>query len=237
MQHFQTQVADRYNALLGIEEAKRRLDELGGEEMLGRVLSVIGEAGLAESVGIRLLHKHNDVFGEEIMLEAVTEDEDGFALVTKPVAASAANDFVCNSWQLSGDTFVPSEFSDRSVVESPTFEVVEHKTTFNRLAAVLHEYGAESVLGPCLNYSEEVLARRPQEDAKLLERIDSDNRANIVRFALADDPALRTSVKTKWKATRAVDETGKNSWAAACSCTCYAFPETGKHSGTHAHIK
>ena len=224
-----------YNALLDVSDASHALDERGGDATVRQVLGIIMEAGLEKYLGVRLLHKHNDIRSGEMMLETSIDDNHGFALVTAPRDLSAVCASTCNSWQLTSDGFVPSEFSSPHLINSDGFDAHDNARVFCRLETAIKDLRVESVLGPCLTYSEYVKSHRPQADAKLLETTGPDDRSNIVRYAMSDDPAFLNSIKTKWVLEQILDGDGKMIWATGCVQTCYVFPEGG-HSGTQTHI-
>jgi hypothetical protein len=221
-----------YNSLLPICDATGSLRKRGGECRLDRVLSVICDAGLERDLGIRLLHKHNDIACEEIMCETATIDAEGFALVTAALPQKNAADAVPNSWRLAGDRFEPVEFSDPDLVRKSPVELTH--PVFFRLAEVLEEEGMADLIGPCLLYSDQVAAQAPAPDAAFLEKTDFDNRANVVRYVLRDDLSFANSAKTKWYAKRVSGPDGKSAWLTACNCFRSVMPEGG-HQGTKTH--
>jgi hypothetical protein len=225
---------ERYNGLLGIVEANRALGTIGGEETVGKILSVIADAGLEDIIGIRLLHRHNNISDNEMMFESDVVDDDGFALVTSAVGTSQIEAPSSNSWQFSGSGYLPTEFSDPRLLVDPDFSVRNHQCTFNRLSEALCDYRAEVVLGPCVNYSEFVSSFSPGVNSAFLEKTDSDNRLNVVRYISVTDPAFTNSAKTKWLAKRIIDDQGMRKWTTACNCYCAVFP-AGGHQGTKYH--
>lgn len=232
-QHSSASSASVYNALYEVAEANKVLRSRGGEDTVGRYLSIVARANLQEHVGMRLLHKHNDISTDEIMLETAEFDQEGFALVTAATRMDGTKNIVCNSWQATRDGYVPVEYS-ASVVMAPAFDASEHADTFEELASALMKDGMSDLLGPCLNYSSYVSAFAPSIDAAFLEKTDFANRANVVRYVKRDDVAFQNSAKTKWYAKMTIDASGKVSWTTACNCFCSVFPEGG-HQGTTTH--
>ncbi len=226
-----------YNSLLCVAEADRALNALGGENIVSQILSVFVSAGLEREFGIRLLHKHNDIVSGEVMLERSVVDDAGFALVTRPALSTETGQMLCNSWQLTETGFTPCEYSSTDIVFNPKLDLAETAPVFSLLATALRDFGVESILGPCRNYSECVDAHRPSVESKLLETTDEENRANVVRFVTPDDVGLVQSVKTKWHAEQVEGEVGKLMWAAGCKLVCSIIPETGKHQGTKTHVR
>jgi hypothetical protein len=222
-----------YNGLRPISEASRVLNETGGDEVVSRLLGIIAEEGFGDELGIRLLHKHNDIAADEMMVERGIVDEEGFALVTGATVAGGESRAVCNSWQLIGGEFVPVEFSHNELIVSG----VSPRTmgaVFSRLADEITSLGVEDLLGPSVNYSDSVNRRAPCENAAFLEKTDEEDRQNVVRYVSRDDVAFQGSAKTKWHAKQILDESGKLIWMTACNCFCSVFPEGG-HQGTKTH--
>jgi hypothetical protein len=225
---------ESYNGLLGIVEANRALRTIGGEETVGKILSVIADAGLEDVVGIRLLHRHNNISGDEMMFESDVIDPEGFALITSAVRTSQIEESSSNSWQFTASGYLPTEFSDPNLLADPDFSVKDHQRTFNYLSEALCDYRAETVLGPCVNYSEFVTSFSPGANSAFLEKTDSDHRLNVVRYISITDSAFINSAKTKWLAKRIIDDQGIRKWTTACSCYCAVFP-AGGHQGTKYH--
>src|SRR5687767_12911031 len=101
-----------YNSLSEVAEADRSLQACGRHVALDALLSVIRRHKLEEFVCIRLLHKHNEIRSGERMVESAIVDDEGFALVTRPIKHTLASTAaIPNSWKLEGDEFVPIEYS------------------------------------------------------------------------------------------------------------------------------
>jgi hypothetical protein len=233
MMQIQTSNARSYNDLMDVQSANRALEERGGEKVVERYLSIIAEAGLQNEVGIRLLHKHNDLHTDEVMLEADILDEEGFALVTAATSESKLVQCACNSWQASPEGYVPIEYSTSKLVD-PSFSINEHERVFSHLSEALIRDGMSDLLGPCVLYSNYVADFSPSEDAAFLEKTDVDSRSNVVRYVLRDDVAFTRSSKTKWHAKQMIDASGRLVWMTACNCFCSVAPEGG-HQGTTTH--
>jgi len=224
-----------YNDLLPIAAAQRAFKERGGEVAVDKLLSIIAEAGAESTVGVRLLHKHNDLDPSEIMYETGTVDEKGFALVTSAVSrGDVRSGPVCNSWCLTGSEFTAVEFSEAHII-APESDVTRHENLFHRLADAIVDLKVAAILGPCLNYSSYVEGFAPSPDAAFLEKTDFKNRANVVRYVLRSDAEFSNSAKTKWRAKRITDQIGRATWMTACNCFCSVFPDGSGHQGTTTH--
>jgi hypothetical protein len=228
-----TCVEKSYNSLLDVADAHRKLESLGGDDALAPLLSVIFEAGLEAFIGIRLLHKHNDISADEIMHERMVVDDEGFSLVTAAMPRADVVDVACNSWQLSDTGYIPVEYSDSNLL-CAGFDVKKYASVLGDLARLIRSGGVADILGPCLNYSEAVGLHAPSADSAFLEKTDAVVRSNVVRYVLRDDVAFTNSAKTKWQAQRVVDASGKVTWMTACNCFCSVLP-SGGHQGTTTH--
>jgi len=218
---------------MDVAPANTKLAELGGENAVGQLLEIIAESGLEKEVGIRLLHKHNEISIDEFMLEVATFDVEGFALCTAPQPLSGVVSKVPNSWRLSGSGATPIEYSDPKLVNA-AFNVSDHAGMFDRLSKRIADLGVTDLLGPCLVYSDDVYRHSVVDAPAFLEKTDEKNRANVVRIVAKDDAQFTNSAKTKWTANKIVDEAGNVSWMTACNCFC-AISEEGGHQGTTYH--
>lgn len=226
--------ASFYNALLPISDANRALTRLGEDETVGRLLSVIQRFGLQDRLGVRLLHKHNDISADEVMYESSSFDSEGFAITTTAIVQSHINSMAPNSWQFVEGRYVPVEFSDPILVSDPHLEIDAFNGLLQEISNVLIETGTANLLGLCLHYSSYVEDHDPFERSAFLEKTDFDNRSNVVRYVSLNDVAFMNSAKTKWRAVQAVDAEGNLVWTTACNCFCSVFPQGG-HQGTTTH--
>jgi hypothetical protein len=121
-----------YNRLLDLKGATSKLFELGGEDTVGKILSVIKAQELEELISVRLLHKHNDISDQEIMLETAMIDEEGIALITAATARNSIGKTSCNSWQFIDGRYIEIEFSDPCLLVNSAFNIVDHKYSSGR---------------------------------------------------------------------------------------------------------
>lgn len=224
-------IAGSYNSLFGIADASRELDRRGGDQVVGKYLKVIYDAGFGKEIGLRLLHKHNDISPREVMLESEFFDDEGFALVTEATPVSDRPDIIPNSWIATPQGYIAVEFSKRSLLQPVVHEIDE---MLQELAKTLLSDEMADILGPSINYSEFVDAQAPYSDSAFLEKTDYEHRANVVRYVQRGDPAIRHSAKTKWHAKRTRDHDGNPVWLASCNCFCSVAPQGG-HLGTKTH--
>jgi hypothetical protein len=224
---------ENYNRLMQVTHATKYLAEAGGDAVVGPVLEKIAELGLGNEIGLRLLHKHNDLETGEAMVERDFADDEGYALVTS-VTSGGLRDYVPNSWQLTENGFIAIEYSHPDLLCSPHFDITANAEKFSKLYELLSELKLDRVLGPSINYNRNVYQDEDPTNTAFLEKTDVENRANVVRRVNRHDPSFTNSAKTKWYARRMMDSDGKVRWLTACNCFCSVFPEGG-HQGTTTH--
>lgn len=234
-------LTESYNSLFPVADANFALAQLGGDAAVSKALSAIVDVGLEDVLGLRLLHKHNDISFGEIMVETAAYDDEGFSLVTSPSGENLKSASP-NSWMLMAGRFVPVEFSEHKLLQDPNFRIEEYEEELSNLANILISENLSKVLGPCLNYSDWVKKQKPEGiiGDKFLEKTDEDCRANVLRYVSLDDPDFINSSKTKWSVNKTQsegeekNEGEEKTWTASCSCFCSVFPQGG-HQGTKTH--
>jgi len=229
-----TREAKTYNSLLPIRDAVAYLAEAGGDAVVVRALEAIVELGLGDEIGLRLLHKHNDLEDGEAMVECGITDAEGYALITTAVSSGLTTS-TPNSWRLTREDSIAIEHSDPNLLCVQKFDVEENWKKFQVLYDVLAGLNVQHVLGPCINYNPKVYGDRTVEDVALLEKTDFENRANVVRPVDREDRSFTNSARTKWYAKREVGSDGRVRWLTACNCFCSVFPNGSGHEGTKTH--
>jgi hypothetical protein len=224
-----------YNALLPVADAASHLAKAGGDAAVIPVLEKIVSLGLGDNIGLRLLHKHNDLRHTEHMFEREFSDEEGHALVTAATGQQSQKR-VPNSWQLTADGCIAIEYSDPALLCAPDFDVEANAGKLAELYAVLADMKLDHLLGPSVNYDKHVYRGKDISAVAFLEKTDVEHRANVVRMLDHTDPSIANSTKTKWYAQPTVDSNGKTKWLTACNCFCSVSPNGDGHQGTTTHI-
>ena len=96
-----SEISKSYNNLPTVFEANEYLNKHNTKQIFYELFEIIKKYNLENTVGVRLLHKHNDISSNEIMLEKSNFDEDGFALITQATTISEEltdESYVPNSW-------------------------------------------------------------------------------------------------------------------------------------------
>lgn len=225
--------ATLYNSLHSVTDAVALLAKAGGDAIVSRALEEIVRLDLCDEIGLRLLHKHNDVGDGEAMIEKEKLDDEGYALVTEATTLST-DEWAPNSWILTREGALPLEYSDPTLLCNSKLIPLGGTALFSGLHRVLSNLNVEHLLGPFVIYSAKVYQEKPAYEVAFLEKTDFEHRANVVRMVDRNDPLIANSAKTKWYAKRVVDLDGHRRWITACNCFCSVFPQGG-HIGTTTH--
>ncbi|WP_041388681.1 hypothetical protein [Polaromonas sp. JS666] len=233
-----------YNKLPTVFDADLALRQRDRDSVIEELLIVIEDHGLQNSVGLRLLHRHNEIAESEVMLEEARFDEHGLALVTlaSPVAAVDST-VAANSWMLDGDEFIAVEYSRASLLQSPGVSPKTQPLFFSALQRKLREFDVETWVGPALIESDFV-SSHSQGRELLLEQSAFDDRANVLRYVSIDEIAPSGVVETFWvasveAATRKSPATkapgGTKTIKKVCKRICPSVQNPPVHQGTFIH--
>jgi hypothetical protein len=227
-------IAPHYNASLLVDEAHKQLNgSLNKEKALQALCSVIKRHNLASEIGIRLLHRHNDISSGELMVEDVEVGSDKvLTLTTRPLGVEAItnSEIHPNSWKFTDGSYVPFEFSAKRVLA----DIVSPETRracFEDMADVLKQFGVEEWLGPCVNLSPAFEAYKPNANSILSEVSDEDARHNVVRYVDQAEIDPGKTIETSWSVSLSPEGTSPNR---VCTRVCQILPD-GRHQGTFVH--
>jgi len=236
-------IASTYNALDDVVIADQALSDVGRESGITALLAVIRAHGLEEFIGLRLLHKHNDIAEGEMMLEDSRIDQEGFALITRATSISeSSSDASPNSWILCDDGFAPFEFSRSYLLLDANISPVTHPEFFHELASAIRHAGLARLIGPALMPSSLVDEHRPAGADLMLESSALDDRANVLRFAVSSELSIGSPIETFWATggtekpeTSAPSEQEKVTPARVCTKICPSVQNPPVHQGTYIH--
>jgi hypothetical protein len=232
-----TLIATHYNFLPTVLDADQELNSNDRDRALRTLSSVIARHGLERYLGIRLLHKHNDIADGEIMVEDIEIDSAGeFTLVTEPKDYAGRGDkWQPNSWKLVGDDFIPIEFSCKDLLADTETSSPAQSQCFSELATSLRALQLEHLLGPTVNVGSAVEIHRPNGDAILSEVTDEEHRRNIVKFVDLNNVDQSKVIETAWFADTQTDSLKlAQSCRTVCRKICPSLPGGG-HKGTFQH--
>jgi hypothetical protein len=237
-------VVNTYNRLPEVFEADLKLVSFGRDNALKVLFEIIRNHKLENHVGIRLLHKHNLIFENEIMVEGAISDSEGFALVTQALPISDVDGRVVpNSWVLTDSAFIPMEFSHKNLVFNSKICPETKPEFFAELATKLRELGLSTVLGPALISSDFVKSNSPGSSTLMIERSALDDRVNILRYARSNDFSKDSFVETYWCINSESDCQTENERQSqnepkpmvVCQRICPSVQNPPVHQGTYVH--
>lgn len=208
-----------YNHLPNVELADTMLSAAGRVQVLSKLSKLIVQYGLEETIGIRLLHKHNLIDENEIMLEREERDSSGRPCLTTHAIAQkdvVGGPKIANSWRTSDNRAVPIEFSvDPLVASCWRDEIVQLLKQFGVLTSKLYVSG---FMGPAILPRKFYSEHRPVFPAILLERTDRSRRANVVQYEPLDALKQINFIETTWKVQ--TNFAGGHEFLQGCSTYC-----------------
>ena len=198
-------LTDTYNSLPTIEQAASSITDHAFISVLDNLGYLILSNNLENYIGLRLLHKHNNLCERELMIEK--EDlsaDDRPSLSTAPLIPSHNLDsFYPSIWQLVADEFLPLEYTTDPIVAD-----VQHRfdSEFTSgFTTLLNRSGLQKLIGPCAIKRQFYTKYRPVKSALLIEVTDPQKRANIVTFTDTQDLPVSKLVPTTWEIKRSFD--------------------------------
>lgn len=237
-------VEPTYNRLATVFDADMALQCADRDTIIESLLDLIVDFDLHESVGLRLLHRHNDIGESEVMLEEARVDGQGLALITVACPAATIDSTVAvNSWLLGEDDFVPMEYSRATLLESPEVCPASYPEFFAALAKRLRELKVEKWVGPALIESKSVSEHACGRNV-LLEQSAIDDRANVLRYVSSHEVEAISTVETFWvssieaatKKTSVSKEPPKTKTTKkVCKRICPLVQNPPVHQGTYIH--
>lgn len=229
-----------YNNLQDVLVADEKLSFMGRNETLSPLCQTILKYRLEDTVGIRLLHNHNHIGENEVMLEREEMDANGTYCLTTLAVEQAANKGFANSWKLDKGSYFPLEFSADPLVANETDKFIGKEDFIKEFNDQLETLGAAHILGPCVLGRMFYEERKPSgSDVLLVEITDEKRRANILKYYHSHEIKIDKLIQTVWKATAGGNYTQNLSLAEAMStCTPICAPVAVVHcdpndDGTH----
>lgn len=239
--HSAIEVNNPYNQLQTVFDADSSLQQKGRDAIIEEIIDVIMSFGLQNSVGLRLLHRHNAITVNEVMLEDARFDEHGIALVTLATPVEEIDSTVCaNSWMLDGDNFIPCEYSRKSLLKYPDITPNNNQQFFRAMGQKLRQLQVEKWIGPALIESNLVSSYAAGREL-LLEQSALDDRANVLRYVSTDETNPSGFVETFWVASarhaaaKASGSSKKAKKKRVCKRICPRVQNPPVHQGTYIH--
>ena len=195
-----------YNGLKEAEEANQVLLERSNfETLLKEAGPWICKHEMQDYIGLRLLHKHNDLSAGDRMVEYFSDEYDDGALVTGkflPVDESSGEPLKA----------VPSIWAAASVENEEPFFALEYTTDEGGRAAyakistqqeflvglrsILAGHNLEDLIGIS---SITRLSLKAKADQVFMELIDLDLVENVLLLTDVKDPLMSSSIQTSWR--------------------------------------
>lgn len=203
----------RYNNLPSVLKANARLLERHDhKDVILKMGKLILDAGLQDTIAVKLLHRHCNLQSDEIMLETFEVLEGGRpALSTvRTISATVPERVVPSVWTVGPDGNVNAwEFggSDNYPIERTFFEV--NKPFFQRVCATATELETSDLLGLSLKSNRIVVDRATQE---LIEVTDEQRGANVVSVYAKQTFDVVNLITTTWDFSSVVGASCSSCW-------------------------
>jgi hypothetical protein len=223
-----------YNLLNDVESANTFLRSKGNfDDVLMEIGRLVIGFNLQNLLGVRLLHKHNDISSRQFMIEDQENSvSDGLTLTTRRMNRSNINfDYIPSIWRCCVDGSIePIEFCRSTLTDVEVSFFLTHMHIFQNIAVLIKSHGLEQVLGLCL-LNKSSLPHDSDSEA-LVEYIDIFRSANIVKIR----PKWMTSnlnyLETTWEFRTAETMTCvRNCYS---YCVVYSPGHAIKHHSWHA---
>jgi hypothetical protein len=214
-----------YNTLPSVIPADEALSEKGDSELFfNRAANLVCRFGLEAYVGVCLLHNHNSVGTDELMVESLESLGDGRpALVMALTKTREAGESVPAVWKLQEaagqQLFVPLEYSTQEQARDGYQRLLENHLFLTEFSALLLEFDYQNIIGLTVLRSD-ALRRGPGDH--LVERAYRGRIANIVTAEQRTEESRQNLVTTNWHFVKkmAEDETECTVWG-ECERSCH----------------
>jgi hypothetical protein len=198
-----------YNRLLSVREATEQLRN--GHDLnalLGRLGDLTAHAGLEKVLAIRLLHRHNGLKSDDVMVERLELLDGQPALTTlRMTAADVGQPCIPSVWRCGrAGEIEPLEFGYASLYSVEQSFLEKHRRFFAKFAAATSEMGVFELLGLCLQSN---ALEADEVEEILTEYTDSDRDANVVVVRPRAHEGDTLSYDTTWKSSGSVITTCK----------------------------
>ncbi len=191
---------NQYNELADVVSSS---DYVKSHPKFDSVLLAIGEMlvrhQLNEVIGVRLLHRHNELHNNEYMIEAAGTLADGrdALITTRRMLESSPVEFVPVIWKcLENGEVIPLEFCEKAVVSLEADFFVKNKIFFAEFFEAISTHGLERHLGLCLLVKSALLHDKATH--LMVENIDETAVANVVTLKARATFDSSNAIETVW---------------------------------------
>jgi hypothetical protein len=187
--------AERYNNLLSVEEADKRLKiQTDFNEFLEKVFALTLESKI--ELGLRLIHKHISLKEDKAMIEKYTEFNNKPALITS--AEFVDEKTYPASWLLNEDkTLTVFEYSRDLHVKRTLDKIIKDPLPFINICQLIKQYHFEFLLAPCIHARDSLV--HFDENKHFIEKTYSDLLASVVQQSDERKPGS-SYISTLWGA-------------------------------------
>ncbi|MCK1580672.1 hypothetical protein IVB03_14040 [Bradyrhizobium sp. 168] len=217
-----------YNALPGIERANGAIRQ---EREFNVVMSELGKVvldhRLEDIIGIRLLHRHNDLRPGDLMVEDLEQVDGAAALVTARYANSEVQfDFMPSMWACRGaEGRQDLEFSRQSLLPIDRYFLKSNRDFFVGFAEKARALDVEDFLGVCVLDRDGFPVNK--ESQTEVESTDVVRPANVIRVRSKDLVRTENYFETTWQVHR------ESSTSCPTTCCSYCTPRSPGHEISH----
>ena len=200
--------------------------------------------GVQSSIGICLLHNHNYLDDDEIMLEYTSHLNDGRpSLVMQRTKTNKEFLKLPVNWKVvvddDGYTYMPIEFSTVDGVTEANNLLEDNPELLREFAALVIRYGLSNLVGLAV-YRHDFL--RQQENDVFIETTDPKIIANVIAACPKETTDLTMVTPTLWRFQTNPDE--EKPQGCVCGCRYEVLCNTAddphrprtQHGGIHGHV-
>ncbi|KAA1244557.1 hypothetical protein F0Q45_24850 [Mycobacterium simiae] len=197
--------AEQYNLLLDVNSADQSVHE---DQKLARLLEQAGayffKFGVDEYYSVELLHKHNTIDPDHIMLEDAEVLGDGTAALTtmKVKRPSREDTFAPSTFKLQTGKLIPLEFSRDPAVNIAIGKLPQHSEFVCAYQRLLADYGLSEFIG--LGFAGRRFYDGLRPDQILVEESDPERVANIITIRNRDAIEHAKLISTSWAFKRTI---------------------------------
>jgi hypothetical protein len=228
-----------YSALPPVIPADQAFSKRTDSELFfKRVAELVCRFDLEAYVGVCLLHQHNPVAADELMVEALECLDDGRpALVMALTKTGEASEFVPVVWKLqevSGQhRFIPLEHSRQAQAKAGYQRLLEEQLFLSEFSSLLLEFDYQDTIGLTVL---RIKSLSREAGDQLVERTHAGRVANVVTAEQPTEDSLKNLIVTNWSFVKRMAGTAGKCEVGACepTTTCSVFCDaSAEHNQGH----
>jgi hypothetical protein len=219
---------DIYNALPGIEQANDAIrKDRNFDALMSGLGRVILDHRLEDVIGIRLLHRHNDLRPGDLMVEDLEAFDESPALVTARYRKGDVDfEYMPSMWACRGDQGLQElEYSRRDLLATDAQFVKDNAKFFLKFAQEAKNLNTEDFLGVCLLDKNNFPVNKDSETE--VESTDVVRPANVILIRSKDLIRTENYFETTWQVHR------ESNTSCPTTCCSYCTPRSPGHQISH----